>query len=47
MSQTTIRKVFLDPIAAGPLGPLSAWNESLEQVGKELAGIDRHKGVWI
>ena len=36
--------------AADPLGPLSAWNESLVQVGKESVGIDRqtrHKGVWI
>ena len=27
--------------AADPLGPLSAWNESLVQVGKESEGIDR------
>jgi hypothetical protein len=36
--------------AADPLGPLSVWNESLVQVGKESVGIDRqtrHKGVWI
>jgi hypothetical protein len=38
-----------DP-AADPLGPLTAWNGSLVQVGKESVGIDRetrHKGVWI
>ena len=41
---------YLARIAADPLGPLSAWNKSLVQVGKESAGIDRqtrHKGVWI
>jgi hypothetical protein len=27
--------------AADPFGPLSSWNKSLEQMGKELAGIDR------
>jgi ACR3 family arsenite efflux pump ArsB len=27
--------------ATDPLGPLSAWNESLVQVGKESEGIDR------
>jgi hypothetical protein len=27
--------------APDPLGPLSAWNGSLVQVGKELAGVDR------
>ena len=30
--------------AADPLGPLSAWNESLVQVGKESVGIDRQTG---
>jgi hypothetical protein len=46
----TMKAVLRRKLATDPLGPLSAWNESLDQMGKELVGTDRqtqHKGVWI